>query len=59
MYNHVSTFMNSLKVLYKYQFGFTQNHSTQQAIITMVNTITSSLDSGDLVIGVFLDLKNI
>ena len=31
--------------------------STQQAIITLVNKITSSLDTGDLVIGVFLDLK--
>ena len=28
-------------------------HSTQHAIITLVDRITSSLDSGDLVIGVF------
>ena len=33
--------------------------STQQAIITLVNKITSSLDTGDLVIGVFLDLKKV
>ena len=32
-------------------------HSTQQAIITLTNKITSSLDTGDLVTGVFLDLK--
>ena len=32
-------------------------NTTQQAIITLVNKITSSLDTGDLVIGVFLDLK--
>ena len=44
-------------ILYSYQFGFRQMHSTQQAIITLVNQITSCLDSGDLVIGVFLDLK--
>ena len=36
---------------------FRQGHSTQQAIITIVEKITSSLDNGDLVIGVFLDLK--
>ena len=41
----------------KYQFGFRQRHSTQQAIITLVLKNTSSLDHGDLVIGVFLDLK--
>ena len=42
---------------YKYQFGFRESHSTQHAIITLVDKITSSLDSGDLIIGVFLDLK--
>ena len=57
MYNHISNFIESVNVLYKYQFGFRQRHSTQQAIITLVNKITSSLDTGDLVIGVFLDLK--
>ena len=34
-----------------------KNHSTQHAIITLVDKITSSLDSGDIIIGVFLDLK--
>ena len=57
MYNHIIDFIDSLNVLYKYQFGFRHKHSTQQAIITLVNKITSSLDTGDLVIGVFLDLK--
>ena len=43
--------------IYKYQFGFRKQHSTQHAIITLVDKITSSLDSGDIIIGVFLDLK--
>ena len=57
MYNHITDFIDSLNVLYKYQFGFRHTHSTQQAIITLVNKITSSLDTGDLVIGTFIDLK--
>ena len=44
-------------ILYGYQFGFRKGHSTQQAIITLVNKIISCLDNSDLVIGVFLDLK--
>ena len=33
---------------------------TQQAILSLVDTITKSLDSGDIVIGVvFLDLKKL
>ena len=57
MYNHIVDFMDSNCSIYKYQFGFRQRHSTQQAIITLVEKITSSLDHRDLVIGVFLDLK--
>ena len=49
--------MDSNCSIYKYQFGFRQRHSTQQAFITLVEKITSSLDDGDLVIGVFLDFK--
>ena len=42
MYNHIIDFIDSLNVLYKYQYGFRHKHSTQQAIITLVNKITSS-----------------
>ena len=55
MYNHVVEFMDKHNIIYKYQFGVRQKHSTQQAIISLVNKITSCIDSGDLMIGVFLD----
>ena len=53
MYNNVFNFMNEKELIYKYQFSFRQKHSTQQAIISLVDKITKSLDSGDIVIGVF------
>ena len=59
MYNHVVEFMDKNNIIYKYQFGFRQKHSTQQAIISLVNKITSCIDSSDLMIGVFLDLKKV
>ena len=49
--------MNKNDVLYDQQFGFRQKHSTQQAIIMLVDKITRSLDAGDIMISVFLDLK--
>ena len=52
IYNHIVEFININNIIYKYQFGF-----RQPAIITQVNKITSSIDSGDLMIGVFLDVK--
>ena len=42
---------------YEHQYGFRQKQSTQQAIITLVDKITNSLDKGDIIISVFLDLK--
>ena len=59
MYNHIVDFMDSNCSIHKYQFGFRQRHLTQQAIITLVEKNTSSLDHGDLVIGVFLDFKRL
>ena len=55
MYNNVVNFMDKNDTFYKYQFGFRKSHSTQHAIITRVDKITSSFDSEDLIIGVFLD----
>ena len=49
--------MDHNDILYGYQFGFRKGHSTQQAIISLVNKIISCLDNDDLVIGVFLDIK--
>ena len=54
MYNHIISFMHKNDVLYDQQFGFGQKHSTQQAIIMLVDKITKSLDAGDIVVSVFL-----
>ena len=57
MYNRLIQFLDKNKVLYQNQFGFRQGHSTHHALITLVDNITKSLDNGDIVIGIFLDLK--
>ena len=50
-------FITKYNILYEYQFGFRRKHSTNHAIITLVDRLTKALDSGKMVIGVFLDLK--
>ena len=57
MYTHLLDFIEQNKIIYKHQYGFRQKHSTQHAIITLVDRITNSLDKGDIVISIFLDLK--
>ena len=59
MYNNVVIFLDKNNTFYKYQFGFRKSHSTQHAIIILADKITSSLDSGDFIIGVFIDLKKV
>ena len=58
MCNKLIKFLDQYNVLYQNQFGFRQGHSTHHALITLVDNITKSLDDGDIVIGVLLDLKN-
>ena len=41
----------------KTNLGLDRGHSTHHALITLVDKIPKSLDNGDIVIGVFLDLK--
>ena len=47
MYNIFIQFLDKNKVLYQYQFGFRQGHSTNHALSTLVDNITKSLDKGD------------
>ena len=57
MYTRLYSFLQDLKVLYEFQFGFRQNHSTYMALITSVDKIISALNNGDFVIGIFLDFS--
>ena len=50
--------INANKILYKYQFEFRKSHSTNHAIISLVEKVNNAMDSGKISIGVFLDLRN-
>ena len=49
--------MNKYHLLYILCFGFRKEHSTQHALITLIDNITQVLDEGSMLIRVFLDLK--
>lgn len=57
MHNRLMSFIDANNLLYKYQFGFRKAHGTDLALITLVDKISSALDSGNYVLGVFLDLS--
>ena len=55
--NYLIDFIDNHSILYNKQFGFRKFHSTSHAIITLVEKISKALDTGKIVVGVFLDLK--
>ena len=57
MYKRVISFLNKFKLLYKYQFGFREKHSTIQAVIEITDNILSELEQKNLVAGIYLDLS--
>ena len=50
-------FFNKNSSFYDFQFGFREGHSTSHALQETVNTIRSHLDTGENVMGLYLDLK--
>ena len=56
MYKRLIQFINAHNLLYKFQFGFRQNHSTYMPLIIIIDKITQALDQGNYVIGIFFRL---
>ena len=57
LFKYLLDFLDDNHVFYRHQLGFREKHSTQQAIISLVEKIMAAWESGDIVIGVFLNLK--
>ena len=50
-------FIEKHSLLYSSQYGFRQAHSTQHAILDMVETIQTNMDKKLFSCGIFIDLK--
>ena len=48
--------MTKFNILYEYQFGFREGHSTTQALIEITDRIKTAIDKKDLTCGIFIDL---
>lgn len=56
MYNRLMEYISNHNVLYNFQFGFRQDHSTEIALTVFIDKVMNALDNGQHVIGIFLDL---
>ena len=57
MYSRISGFFEDSEILYANQFGFRKNHSTNHALISIVEKIRNNLDDKLYTCGVFVDLE--
>jgi len=57
MYKRLYDFLIDNKILYEKQFGFRKSHSTNLALIEVIDKISGALDDGNYTLGIFLDLS--
>ena len=57
MHQRLSKFLQVCEVLFSMQFGFRTGHSTDHALISLTETIRSSLDRNNFGCGLFIDLQ--
>ena len=56
MHNRFYKFLVENNILYQKQFGFQNAHSTEHAILQLLNQITDAFSSEKYTIGIFIDL---
>ena len=55
--NQLYNFLEKYSILYKYQFGFRKGHSTEQAILEIIDVLKKAMDKKLLTYGLFLDFS--
>ena len=56
MYSRLYAFLTKYKPLFKKQIGFSNNHSTSHALISLIDLVKKYLDNDYFVCGVFINL---
>ena len=57
MFKHLYAFLEQYKCIYDLQFGFRQNHSTNHALISIIQQIQEAIKNNNIAIGIFIDLQ--
>ena len=57
MYSRLDNFLTTSEIIYKFQFGFRKQYSTNHALLSIVEQIRRALDSKMFTCGFFIDLE--
>ena len=57
MYNRIDKFLEDNNIIYDLQYGFRKKHSTNHALLSIVEKIRNNMDNKMFTCGVFVDLE--
>ena len=57
IYKRIYQFLTENDLIYDRQFGFRSKHSTNHALVSLIEEINSNLDTGQKSVGIFIDLQ--
>ena len=57
MYDRLSSYLTENKILFKKQFGFRSDHSTNHALLELIDQICQCFDEKNNFLGIFVDLS--
>ena len=57
VYNQLSHFLEKENILFKHQFGFRKNYSTEQAVLELTDNLKMKIDNNEAICSIFLDLS--
>ena len=57
MYNRLFKYLKTNEILYRKQFGFQEGHSTEHAIIQLIDQINNYFGKNHFTLGISIDLK--
>ena len=57
MYNRLYNHLNENEILNDKQFGFRAGHSTEHAILELIDQVSNAFGNKKFVLGVFIDLS--
>ena len=57
MYKRLSNHLSEHNLLYQKQFGFQQGHSTEHAVMQLIDQINDTFENNCFTLGIFIDLS--
>ena len=57
IFNQLIQYFDRYKLLYKSQYGFRKNHSTELAALELIDKVIHSMDHDHISVGIFVDLS--